>query len=94
MKSRMLKAAIKIAKKSGYKKISNTAIAKEVGCVESLVTFHFKKIENLRNAVIKNAIDESIEQTVAHAIILKEPIVIDFKKLIRQKWPNGITVKI
>jgi len=56
-KQQILTAAIKVASEpGGWAKLTRDAVAKEAGCVASLVSLHFGTMTNFRRSVMRAAI--------------------------------------
>jgi AcrR family transcriptional regulator len=56
-KELILAAAVKVARKSGFRKATRTAIASEAGVTPGLVGVYFKGRETLREAIFARAVD-------------------------------------
>ena len=74
-KEKLLKQAIKLAIKQGYRNIKRDMVAQKVKLSPALVNHYFGTIENLQTEVLKYAIKTRILILVAQGLSLRDPVV-------------------
>lgn len=56
MKEHILNAAIQIADRKGFRHVTRIAVAKRAGAAEGTVSYHFKTMAKLHDAVVAEAV--------------------------------------
>lgn len=92
-KDKILKAAIKLSKKLGYKNITRDRVAEEADVSSALVGNYFGKMADLKNAVVRAAIKEEIVEIIAQGLTLKDPRVLKISKPLKGKIMEFLKIK-
>jgi AcrR family transcriptional regulator len=66
--AQLILAAINLAKRIGYAKLTRDAIALEAGVATGLVSYHLGAMPQIRSAVMRRAIKDQIVEIVAQGI--------------------------
>lgn len=66
----IIDAALKVAKRDGFKKATRTAIATEAGVTAGLVGVYFKGRDTLRAAILQAAVDAKHKKLVREGLDL------------------------
>lgn len=72
-KSQLLEAALKIAKKIGYTKVTREAIAKDADVSPALVSFYFGSTPNMKRDIMRHAVKQGIVEIIAQGLADKNP---------------------
>lgn len=83
-KSQILAAAFNIAKERGLSSASQTAVADRLGVSRSLV-INYYKIEDLQNAIVKQAISECNLSILADGIAARVPQAVAAPEALKQE---------
>lgn len=67
-KAQILAAAMRLARKKGYRAITRDAVAKEAAAAQGLVNLYFGNMAALREEVIKEAVKTEDLKIIAQAI--------------------------
>jgi AcrR family transcriptional regulator len=70
-KAMILGAAVTLARKVGYRKLTREDVAREAETAAGSVNYYFGSTEGLRTAVVEYAIEHEIVTIVAEAIVAK-----------------------
>jgi AcrR family transcriptional regulator len=89
-KARILEVALKLAEKEGYQNIRRNKIAELAGVCYTLINWHFKSISNLKNTVMKEAVERQILPIIAQGLLLKNPEAMNAPEDVKQKVINQI----
>jgi hypothetical protein len=77
-KNAIIEAAIMLAQQFNYKDISRAEIAALARVkAESLVSFHFGDMDEVRNMIMQQAVDRRILSIVAQGLLDKHPVAMD-----------------
>lgn len=68
----ILNFGIKIAKKCGYKKITMQKVSKKLGISPPLMHHYFNNVEELKNEIIKEALENGIVEIIAQLMVFKD----------------------
>lgn len=68
----ILTAALKIAAKDGYQRITREAIANTAGVSEALVTYHLGTMPELRRAVMREAVRAECLPVIAQGLTARD----------------------
>jgi AcrR family transcriptional regulator len=66
MKQAILDAAVQIASRKGFPAVTRIAVATRAGCAEGTVSYYFKTMARLHDAIVREAI-----ATYQHGILAK-----------------------
>lgn len=69
----ILKAAIELARRDGYNKITRDNIAKQAGMANGTVTLYFKTMTQLRRALMRAAIAGEVLEIIAQGLAHNDP---------------------
>jgi len=72
-KEQLLREAILLSKKIGYRQITREAVAIQSRVSFSLISAYFGTIENLKYSVLETAINERIIEIIAQGLSLNDP---------------------
>ena len=72
-KTQILTAAIEIAQKKGFDRISKSTISKALGISPNDAKHHFGSMANLKSAVMKAAVELKITSVIVYGIAIKHP---------------------
>lgn len=73
-KNAIIEAAIMLAQQYNYREISRADIANVARVAESLVSFHFGDMDEVRNMIIRQAVDRRILSIVAQGLLDRHSI--------------------
>lgn len=76
-KKEILAAAMELAKTDHYIRVTRERIAERVNISTGLVNLYFNTMNELRSAIVRNAINEEVIEVVAQAIANKDPQALD-----------------
>ena len=68
-RAQLLKAALSVAQRIGYHRVTRVHIAKIVGCSPSLITVHFGTMRKLRKAIMEHAIEHGKRRIIAQGLM-------------------------
>lgn len=93
-KQQIVTAAVELAiLNGGYKNITRDGIAALANCSMGLINHYFGTVEELKDEVIKQAIDLAIPELIAEAILDKSPLVDNIHEDLRTKAATSILYK-
>lgn len=72
-KSQLLEAALKIATRIGYTKVTREAIAKEAKVSPALVSFYFGTTPKMKRDIMRHAVKQEIVEIIAQGLADKNP---------------------
>lgn len=72
--AQLLAAAIKLAKRVGYRKVTRVAVAAATGTTEGLINRYFGGKQGMRDAIMRNAVFDGQLQIVAQGLMFGDPI--------------------
>ena len=75
-RSKVLKAAVKLALRHGYQHITRDGIGKAAGVPYSLVSYHLGPMRDIRRAVMQCAVSQGIVEIVAQGIAVNDPVAL------------------
>lgn len=76
-KDQILEAALALAVQYGWRfGVTREAVAAQVGCAESLISFYFGNMDDFRTAVMIAAVERKIEVVVAEGVCLRHPVAV------------------
>jgi AcrR family transcriptional regulator len=84
-KSQLLKTAIQLATEHGWRKVTRTQIANATGTVESLINYYFGSKQQLRDAIMEEAVAQSLVSVVAEGLVYNHPVARNAPKALRAK---------
>jgi AcrR family transcriptional regulator len=90
-KELILCAAIELALKVGYQHLIRDEVAKKAGVSGPLLNKHYGTIRELRQQVLKTAIEKGIIEIVAQGLGMRDPIALKATDEIKQKAFNFMT---
>lgn len=73
MKEKILQAAVKVAEALPLYAVTRGKIAKKAKCAPSLVSWYFKTMDELRDAIVARAVETNNAEIVAWAIAARHP---------------------
>ncbi len=65
----ILSAALKVSEEHGYDKVSRAQIAEAANCAESLISFYFSTMDDVRDTIMKEAILKRNLKIIAMGLI-------------------------
>lgn len=68
MKQNILDAAVQIAARKGFASVTRIAVANKAGAAEGTVSYHFKSMSKLLDAVVKESIATEHIEVLAKAL--------------------------
>lgn len=89
-KRQILECGVMLAKKIGYKRVSQIDIAKHLKISNALPIIYFGRITNLRAEILKVAIEREILEILAQAMGMKDPMVKNISTELKNKVINFI----
>lgn len=84
-KQHILKEAIKLSIKIGYNKITRDGIAEHTKVTSSLIARYYPTMDDVRRAVIEEAIKNEIVEILAQGLALKDPLTLKINKRLKRK---------
>ncbi len=81
----ILNAALKVSEEHGYDKVSRAQIAEEANCAESLISFYFSTMDDVRDTIMKEAILKHNLKIIAQGIISNSEHVLTASKYLKQE---------
>ncbi len=74
-KQTILNAGVELAKTRGYREVFKRNIAFVLGCGMGTVNYHWGTMDELRKAIVIEALNTGCRQIVAQAVALRDPLV-------------------
>jgi AcrR family transcriptional regulator len=74
-KQTILNAGVELAKTRGYRDVFKRNIATVLGCGMGTVNYHWGTMDELRTAIVHEAIRKEIKPIVLQAVALRDPII-------------------
>ncbi len=74
-KQTILTAAVILAKSRGYRGVLKRHLSTVLGCAMGTVNYHWKTMDTLRGAIVREAIATGDKQIVLQAVALRDPII-------------------
>ncbi len=74
-RQQILRKAVEVSCKIGYQKITRDNIATPLKISRSLISHYFNSIHELKQTVLKTAIDQNNSELIAQGLINQEPII-------------------
>jgi len=84
-RGQILHVATRLAIKYNYKNITRAQIANKIKVTETLISYYFNTMENLRRAIIQNAIENDILEIIAQGLAVHDPEVMKLPKEKKEK---------
>ena len=84
-KDHILNAAIKVAKKKGYNKITRDDVAEAAGVSMSLITHYFETMNQLKRDIMRTAVKRGIPEIVAQGLVNKDRHALKASKELKTK---------
>ena len=84
-KKEILCAAVELARGAPYWEITREELGLHLKIAPSLISFYFKRVEDLHKEVVKRAIEEEMLDIVCLAILRKDPYMMKSWGLLSQK---------
>ena len=84
-RAELLKHALRVARKHGYKHCSRAQIAEEAGCSANLLNYYFDTLPKLHRAIMGEAIRVVDLDIIAQGLLAKDPRVENISEEIRAK---------
>ena len=78
-------AAIKLARRAGYHKVTQRDVAAQVRVSRTLITYYFPFIRDLHKAILATAIRDEILDIVMQGIATKDPLARNISDDLRAK---------
>lgn len=85
LRARILKAATRIAHVRGITYITRLSVARRVGCAPGSVSYIFKSMDGLRDAVYVEAIKTEDLKIIAQGLAVRHPRVVEARADLRQR---------
>ncbi len=79
-KDKLLREAIKLAVKQGYRNIKREDVAQKAGVSAALINFYYGTIQNLQKEVMRYAVKERVLNLIAQGITLRDKIALNASK--------------
>ena len=74
-KQSILDAAVILALSLGYRGVFKRHLAKKLDIGMGTVNYHWGTMEELRAAIVREALDKGVKQIVAQAVALRDPLM-------------------
>lgn len=84
-KQQIVEAALQVALKVGYKKITRKEIAEKAGVSAGLITNYFTPMEILKNEVLILAVRKEIIEIIAQGVGVRDPITRNLPNKLKKK---------
>jgi DNA-binding transcriptional regulator YbjK len=84
-KQQILEAAILVALKVGYKKITRKAVAGKAGVSTGLITNYFTPIDILKTEVLIMAVRKEIIELIAQGVGARDPVTRNLPNKLKKK---------
>ena len=81
----ILDAALKLAEKRGFDRLTQGTIARAAGISVSLIPYYFKSMNGMRKAVMKEAINCESLGVIAHGVAVNHPLTRQMDPLLRHR---------
>lgn len=82
---KILRAAVRLAKKRGFRAFTRSDVAVEVGCATGTVNYHFDSMDVLRMEVMREAIRREVMAVVAEGLSRRHVLVLRAPERLRRK---------
>lgn len=82
---KILRAAVRVAKKRGFRRFTRSEVAVEVGCAAGTVNYHFDSMDVLRMEVMREAVRREVIQVVAEGLAHRHILALRAPKGLRRK---------
>lgn len=89
--TRIIQAAMPLAAKLGFRKVPRVEIAKATGLVQGTISYHFKSMRALQDALVYHAVQTENLSVIAQALIEKHPFALAAPLLLRRKAAQLLT---
>lgn len=76
LRTQILATAVEIAHTLGYQGVHRWRIAKRLKCSEGVVSYHFKTMPKLRDAIIAHAIETEDYKIIVQAFASRHPLAL------------------
>lgn len=83
LKTRILRCALRLARKQGYTRITRDEVAAATQCGMGTVNHHFVDMQGLRLAVIRYAIEREDLRVLAQGLALHDPAALAAPEALR-----------
>lgn len=74
MKDRILNHAVKLAERKGFENLTRRIVAESAGVCKASVSYHFKSMGGLRDAVVERAIELGNLSIIGQAILARHKL--------------------
>lgn len=82
LRARIFETALSLAHSRGYQYVYRWRIAALVGCSEGIVSYHFKTMAELREAIIAHALSNKDYELIAQGYVTRHPLVMKASKIL------------
>jgi len=76
-KLKILNAALKLAESEGFTNITRDGIAAAARVACGLVNYHYKTMDDLRDAMMRQAVSKSLLTVLAQGIVYGHPVALN-----------------
>jgi len=87
----ILATAVKLSRRKGYRNITRDGVAEEAGVSQGLVNRYFGSIDGLRDAVMKQAIEDHDVKIVAQGIAHRDKVALRAPAGLREQAVASLT---
>lgn len=84
-KKQILDTAVSIAMSMGYQKIRRCDIAKQIQISTTLISHYYLSIANLRNEILKAAIERKLFLIIAQGLSAGDPLALNISDELKQQ---------
>lgn len=80
----ILATAMQLANLKGYKSVTREDIAKRLEVAEGLVSYHFKNMKKLRDAMVTRAVESENLKMLGQALADRHPVAMNASETLRR----------
>lgn len=75
LRTKIFETALTLAHSRGYQHVERKRIAQLVGCSEGVISYHFKSMVALRNAIVAHAIQKEDYRIIVQGYLARHSLV-------------------
>jgi len=84
-RKQILHAAVKVAEKTGYLKVTRDEVARRANVSQGLIQYHFNSIDELRGEIIAEAVKEENVAVIAQGLGNVDAAALDASDVLKEK---------
>lgn len=75
---------MQLANLTNYRRVTRAAIAKHAGVATGSVSYHFKSMKKLQDAIVERAVEGKVLKVVAQALANRHPVAAKAPEVVRK----------